>query len=183
MFLNKKISYIFLVMLILNILLVSSAIEKITLKPGESYSSKDKNISLVRSSENYVILCVNQQKKILTRDQWFDNIYFDLINKDRNSVTMKINVDCKENCICNGKCDNSECLLDKQTTLLEENKTENNQTTIKNTLKDQELIKPPTSIEQEQDMSKTLIAVTIILILAIILLGIILLKTRKETRV
>ena len=62
---SKKIGILVILILFLTTISVIAKTEKITLRAGESFELEGKNISLVRSSENFMIVCVNGKKAII----------------------------------------------------------------------------------------------------------------------
>lgn len=177
----KKTGGLIVIILLFSLVLVSAKTEKITLNAGESYELEGKRVSLVRSTEDFMIVCINGDKQIIKKDEWNNGVYFDLINLERDQVTIKIKVDCKEDCDCDESCDNSECLGIEPEEVEEQETEESNQETT------EEPIPAPTgeAIRLPQTVSKptfttTMIIVTVILILLIVFLGSLLLRRKRQ---
>jgi len=176
---TKKVGGLVIIIFLLSIFITTAKTEKITLKAGESYELEGKNISLVRSSEDYMIVCINGNKQIIKEDQWNSDVYFDLINLDRNEVTIKINTNCKENCFCDETCDNSKCLGEDKEEIIQEGnseetnkKEETSESTIQTITLAPEIEKP--------NFIQTMIGISIFLVLLIVFLGALIL--RKNNR-
>lgn len=82
---------------------------------GESYQIKDKNITLIgiSSDEESLIVCVNNQKEILSNDKTINEIGLHIRDTNKTSASLKITYKCP-NCICSSECSNKFCVGDKK---------------------------------------------------------------------
>jgi hypothetical protein len=104
---------IYLIILLMLIPLVIAKTEYVDLEKGQSYRASDSNITLlsVNSEKDKIILCVNNNKYILSEESSrnLKNLIIDLkdIYND-NKIRLKLESTCS-NCICKEDCSNVDC--------------------------------------------------------------------------
>lgn len=143
-------------------LLTSVTAEKVILKPGESYSDEDKNITLLKLENFKALVCVNNQKGIVAKDKRIDinGIIVEMTRYYRDSAKFDIEV---PNCY---KC---ECTEDCLNLLCQETQTPDNQIIDQNqqTNQNQEIQKIEI-IESTGVSTASIIAVILIIIVALL---------------
>lgn len=121
----KKLILLAILLLIIPISLAKT--EKINLYPGMSRLIENSNITLISLDEknNKAIVCINNEKKILTEDS--DKTVGKLIINAKNIkldyVEFELKSDCKD-CVCTSDCSNALCFPEVKQEIKEENKTE-----------------------------------------------------------
>lgn len=155
----KPLLYIFILFLLLS----SVMAEKITLKPGESYTDEDKNMTLLKLDKLKALVCVNNQKGIVAKGKRVDinGIIVEMINYNENDAKFDIEVPNCYKCECKEECLNLVCKdpepIEPQQILNETNEPQQEVQTIE-------------IVEEEPIPSASIIAV--ILIVFVCLLGI-----------
>lgn len=150
--------------------------EYATLAPGSSYIIKDKNITLmgISDDEESVLICVNNEKAILSEDRTINDVYLSLRKVEDDSADIKIEYKCP-NCICSKECSNELCnQKSKEINPLEKN--ENGSGTI-------EKITPSIiknikikNKEMPKDVQDSSAAIVIALILLIFIIALVIIK-------
>ena len=118
---------ILLVILLLIIPISLSKTEKVTMYPGMSKVIENSNITLISLDEkdNKVIVCINNEKKILEEDS--DKTVGKLIINAKsiklNYADFELKSDCKD-CVCGLECSNALCFPEVKQEIKEGNKTE-----------------------------------------------------------
>ena len=103
------------VMVIISFLIVISTAfaltEYPTLKPGESYLIKDRNVTLIGISydENSILLCINNEKAIVSDSTTVNKVSVSLRSVDNAQARLKLEYKCS-NCICSNDCSNKLCI-------------------------------------------------------------------------
>lgn len=77
---------------------------------NQSYEGFGKNITLlnVDTKEDKAVICINQQKFIISNDRSIDNILLEIGSFKKDFVRMDISDGC-DRCKCETNCDNSVC--------------------------------------------------------------------------
>jgi len=95
--------------IVLSCLLVNAATERITLRMGENIIMQDKNITLVTTSEDAIVVCVNNEKKIVTGSSTVNGVSVIIEEANRNSAELRLQYECKTDCYCKEDCNNNQC--------------------------------------------------------------------------
>ena len=99
---------------------------------------------------------------------------------------MKISVDCKEDCECDEKCDNSECLNGKKEETEQEDKETQEQENQKQENTEQPIPAPTgqainlIQIKIKPDFNQMMIGISVILVLLIVFLGAVMLRIQRK---
>ena len=98
------------IVIFLLLLAGSAAAKSYTLLRGESVDLDGTNITLLATStrDDNVLLCVNNQKAIVTDSRRVGYALIEVDEVDKASARLTIDVDCQDDCLCND-CDNSLC--------------------------------------------------------------------------
>ncbi len=89
----KKIKNKILVMLVvifLNIVLVYGRTDSFTLDIGDSALFDGKNITLVDSSDDSAVFCVNKEKNIVSTSKFFGPVEIDLKSSDEEKARFSV---------------------------------------------------------------------------------------------
>ncbi len=100
-----------LVLILLLSTLVFAISERVTLTPGENFVIKDKNITLINSAKDRVIICVNNQKSIVSTDEvkFVNDVEVDLRDASSKEADFKFSYSCSD-CSCTEEnCSNDWC--------------------------------------------------------------------------
>ncbi len=105
-----------LIMFILILMSVAySDTERVTLFNGQSFLFDGKNVTLVDSSEDSVIVCVNGQKDIVSEGKTINGMLVELVDSNEGDARLKLDYDCQDDCICDGhECNNNACLITRE---------------------------------------------------------------------
>ena len=81
-----------------------------TLKPGESYSLEGKNITLLDSVNGSMMLCINNEKFIVSKDKSISGVFIDFRRANYEEAFFKLKYTCGKDCQCDGdECSNNLC--------------------------------------------------------------------------
>ena len=106
-----KIWIIFLACILLIPLSSAVPINDVTLDVGQSFLLDGKNITLARSSDDGTILCINNEKVIVSKDKRVQGIFIDYRVSDDKNARFKIEYRCNNDCVCDGdECINDVCV-------------------------------------------------------------------------
>lgn len=163
--------WLFLLFLVIFSVFVSA--RNIDLIIGYNYVIEDRNISLVRTLEDKVVICVNGEKSVVSEDipKYVNDVRVNLIRVRNNIATFDFSYNCRDECFCEEGCDNSGCFG------IEEEVTENNLDIVTEDM--EEVKEEPVLIKKEEVISNSgisslgiivAILVTIVLILGVIVL-------------
>ena len=116
----KRLLLIFLILF----LPLASAI-KVNILENQSYSKDGRNITLLDTSKDKALICVNNEKAILSKNEpkIVNDVSLELKNIYEDKVRVEIKVFCKD-CICGDSCSNINCLGIKKEEVKEEIKKE-----------------------------------------------------------
>lgn len=111
-----------ILVLLMSVLTVSATTEKIDLKVGESFTIRGRNVMVLALNEedDKVVVCVNNQKAIISEEGRVGevrikilNIVEDGFNPEDSYARLELENDCRD-CVCNGDCDNSQCIIERE---------------------------------------------------------------------
>ena len=106
-----KIWIIFLACILFIPLSSAVPINDVTLNVGQSFLLDGKNITLARSSNDGTILCINNEKIIISKDKRVQGVFIDYRDSDYENARFKIEYDCNDDCVCDGdECINDVCV-------------------------------------------------------------------------
>ena len=150
-----------------------AATEFVSLDQNESFLIKDKNITLlgISDDEKSVLVCVNNEKAILSSDKTLNKVGLSLRKANETSARLKISYKCP-NCVCSSDCSNDLCSSKaaSEITANEEGNESAKQEIITQKAKNIRITKEnPSQITKEKSASMA-IALAFILILFIIFL-------------
>jgi len=95
---------------VLGVLVSAVPIKDVTLEVGESFLFENKNITLIDSADESVILCINNEKFIVSKDKRISGVFVDYKRSDDDKATLRFKYECNEdNCECGDECSNSLC--------------------------------------------------------------------------
>ena len=163
--------YLMLILLVL-ILPLASAV-RVDLFLNQSYSKYDKNITLIDISKNKALVCINNEKAILSEEKpkTVNDVNFEVKQVFSDKIKVEIKVYCQENCECTDLCSNSECLENFNNKEIEEEIQKEN--VVLETLVD-----APVEVIQNQSPSSFNLIVAFVILLIIISAVYYLLKRR-----
>ena len=104
--------FVWLVIFILICVFVSSTDISVILKDGDSVDIKDKNVSLVDSLSDRVLVCVNGEKKIIEEglDKRVNDVLIEISRTSVGEARLRLSYSCR-NCICSD-CSNEICFVE-----------------------------------------------------------------------
>src|SRR3989344_4314638 len=103
---------LFGIMLLLLPIVYAARSVDVTLKPGESYSLEGKNITLLSSVNGSMMLCINNEKFIVSKDKTIRRISIDFRRANYEEAFFKLKYECGNDCKCNGEeCSNNACFF------------------------------------------------------------------------
>ncbi len=89
----------------------AATVKDVTLDVGGSFLLDGKNITLVNSGDKSTLLCINQEKVIVSKDKRVQNIFVDYRSSDEQKARFKLEYDCGEDCDCDeDECNNNLCI-------------------------------------------------------------------------
>jgi len=95
---------------ILAVHIVYAEVERPTLSIGQSFLFDGKNVTLVDSSEDSVIICVNGEKTIISNQKTVNGVIIDLVDSDESQAKLRLDYECNKDCECNeDECSNNIC--------------------------------------------------------------------------
>lgn len=98
-----------IVLLLLPVVYAAKTVD-VTLKPGESYSLEGKNITLLGSVNGSMMLCINNEKFIVSKDKSISEISIDFRRASYEEAFFKLKYECGKDCQCDGdECSNNAC--------------------------------------------------------------------------
>lgn len=103
---NNKFFFIFFILLFVGF--VDAASEKVTLNINQSYLIEGKNVTLINSNKDSIILCINNVRDIISETRIINGVFVDLKDSNDKNATIRLVYSC-ENCICDGSCGNNRC--------------------------------------------------------------------------
>lgn len=167
---------------------------KVFMSPGEHFLFDGKNITLVDSAKDSVVVCINNKKAIISEERTIDSVKIRLIESNERDAELKFTFDCKEidDCVCDDiECLNNLCLPKEPTTTTQASTT----TTIETTTLDiftipditsTTLASTTTLIQETQTNSKLQLvnlqtSTLFLFVIAIVLLFVVIIKKTFET--
>ncbi len=106
------------ILIIFPLILVSAVhaeVERVTLFNEQSFLFDGKNVTLVDSSEDSVIICVNGQKDIVSEGKTINGVLIDLVESNEGNARLKLDYDCQDDCRCDGdECNNNACFITRE---------------------------------------------------------------------
>ena len=103
--------FILLSLILLTAISVYAEVERVTLFNEQSFLFDGKNVTLVDSSEDSVIVCVNGQKDIVSEGKTINGMLVELVDGNEGDARLKLDYDCQDDCSCDGdECNNNACL-------------------------------------------------------------------------
>lgn len=101
--------YILIIFLVLILPLASAT--RINLSLNQSYSSDGRNVTLIDLSKDKALICVNNEKAIISKDKikTVNNVNFDLKKVYHDRIIADVKVYCKD-CECTSDCNNIACV-------------------------------------------------------------------------
>src|SRR3989344_6084997 len=102
-----------IILLIFVIVLANFAyadIQRVDFVNGESFLFDGKNISLVDSSADSIIICVNGQKTIISDEKTVNGVIISVSDSDEGTARLRLDYECRDDCSCDGnECRNNAC--------------------------------------------------------------------------
>lgn len=109
---NIKLKLLLIFLLLINIFYAYAEVERVTLFNGQSFLFDGKNVTLVDSSEDSVIICVNRQKDIVSEGKTVNGVLIELVESNEGDARLKLDYDCQDDCRCDGdECNNNACFI------------------------------------------------------------------------
>ena len=164
-----------LLLFLLSIKLATADTERITLTNGESFLFDGKNITLIDSSEDSVIICVNKVK-IISDEKTVNGVIIDLINSDEGQAELRLDFECRDDCGCDlNECNNDICFRSQPsgTTSIETSiETTIGVTSSTETTADTTIDGASAIVEQQEETNNNIKTVTYVLIGVAVVMGI-----------
>ncbi len=105
-----KLAIIVVIALILLTSFAYADTERITLLPGQSFLFDGKNISLIDTSPDSIIICVNGEKTIISDEKTISDVLIGVSDSSESDARLRIEYDCSKDCKCDGnECNNNAC--------------------------------------------------------------------------
>ena len=98
------------IMLLILPTVYAAKVVDVTLKPGESYYLEGKNITLLDSVNGSMMLCINNERFIVSKDKSISGVFIDFRRANYEEAFFKLKYTCGEDCQCDGnECSNNVC--------------------------------------------------------------------------
>src|SRR3989344_2298427 len=98
------------IMLLILPTVYAAKVVDVTLKPGESYYLEGKNITLLDSVNGSMMLCINNERFIVSKDKSISGVFIDFRRANYEEAFFKLKYTCGKDCQCDGdECSNSAC--------------------------------------------------------------------------
>ena len=183
----KLILFLFVILSIFPVFAAETT-NKVFMSPGEHFLFDGKNITLVNSAKDSVVVCVNNKKAIISEERTIDSVKIRLIESNERNAELKFTFDCKEidDCVCDdNECLNYLCLPKETTTTTQAGSTTTIETTTTVTLPTT-MSNTTTLIQETQTNDKLQLAdlqtpTLFLFIIAIVLLFVVIIKKTFET--
>ena len=111
---KKILALLFLLILIPAIYAITI---KDTLKPKESIVLRDKNVTLISTTDDSIKVCVNGELAIVSKSsRTVNGVFINIISSSNREARLELSYSCT-NCVCDESCDNTICLNECETDL------------------------------------------------------------------
>ncbi len=112
---NIKLKLLLTFLLLINTFYAYADTERVTLFNEQSFLFDGKNVTLVDSSEDSVIICVNRQKDIVSGGKTINGVLIELLDSNEGDARLKLDYDCQDDCRCDGdECNNNACFITRE---------------------------------------------------------------------
>jgi len=115
----------FLLVFLLVLFSASALTKQTVIFQGDSYNFSDKNVTLIDIGEDIIIVCVNNQKGIVSDDEYFNGVEFDIKDIKTDYIDVILKTDCSD-CVCDEDCMNDKCFVYDNTVDISNNDMGNN---------------------------------------------------------
>ena len=107
-----KVYLMLILMVLLSVIFVEAKTDYATLEVNDSFLFRGKNITLlsINSFDNKVVICINNEKAIISEDRNVNTIGVHLRDVDSDKVKFRFDNPCKDKeCECDDSCSNHLC--------------------------------------------------------------------------
>lgn len=102
----------------------------IDMKINDNIQIENKNITLIdfNKDDKKAVICINNIKGIVSDEKTVNNVFIDIVSFKEDSIRIRMEAVCEENCECDSSCSNNQCFTEKEC-ILDINCNDNNKFT------------------------------------------------------
>lgn len=106
------------ILIIFPLILVSAAyadVERVTLFNEQSFLFDGKNVTLINSNDDSIIVCVNREKTIISNEKTVNGVIVERTDSNEGSAKLRLDFECRDDCSCDGnECNNNACFITRE---------------------------------------------------------------------